>query len=86
MTTKFGAFISMNSNKINHAQVKEQIDKFLSECYFDVQGFSTGIESHLTESYLAKVLTKLAIGSATVWWSMLEIKDFFALYKRNRSR
>ena len=63
----------------------DKIESSLEEYYFDVQGVSASFGT-LDEAYLARVLTKLAIGSATVWWSMLEIKDFFALYKRNRSR
>jgi len=36
----------------------------------------------LDEAYLARVLTKLAIGSATVWWSLLEIKEFLTLHRK----
>lgn len=36
----------------------------------------------LDEQFLARVLTKLAIGSATVWWSVIEIKDFLVLRKK----
>jgi len=38
----------------------------------------------LDEAYLARVLTKLAVGSATVWWSLLEVKEFITLHRKNK--
>jgi hypothetical protein len=38
----------------------------------------------MDEQYLARVLTKMAIGSATVWWSILEVKDFLVLRKKSK--
>lgn len=56
---------------------------FLDESYLDVQGLSaSSFSASIDEQYLARVLTKLAVGSATVWWSILEIKDFLVLRKK----
>lgn len=58
--------------------LQDKIHDFFENNYLDVQGLTPGISS-LDEAYLARILTKLAIGSATVWWSLLEIKDFMQL-------
>lgn len=44
-----------------------------------MQGFSTTALSGAAETQLARILTKIAIGSATVWWSVLELKDFLKI-------
>lgn len=59
-------------------KLKEDIELFFEQYYFDVQGINPTFAS-LDEAYIARVLTKLAVGSATVWWSLLEIKDFIQL-------
>jgi len=64
-------------------QLKLKINNFFEDIYLDIQGLSPGMTS-LDEVYLARVLTKLAIGSATVWWSLLEVKEFIALHRKNK--
>lgn len=65
--------------------LKNKISNFFDESYFDVQGLSPGnLASSIDEQYLARILTKLAIGSATVWWSLLEVKDFIVLRKLSK--
>jgi hypothetical protein len=62
-----------------------KINSFLEDSYFDIQGLSPGsLSSTMDEQYLARVLTKMAIGSATVWWSILEVKDFLVLRKKSK--
>ena len=66
-------------------ELQAKMDTFFEESYFDVQGLSPGsLSSSMDEQYLARVLTKLAIGSATVWWSLLEVKDFLVLRKKSK--
>lgn len=65
------------------AELEDKLNKFFDENYLDIQGLSPGITA-LDESYLAKVLTKLAIGSATVWWSLLELKDLISHFRNSR--
>lgn len=77
------------TRKITRQQKKQafqlKVNSFLEDSYFDVQGLSPGsLGSNLDEQYLARVLTKLAIGSATVWWSLLEVKDFLILRKKSK--
>jgi len=63
--------------------IKSKIDNFFEDNYFDVQNLTPG-NKIFDEQYLAKVLTKLAIGSATVWWSLLEVKDFLSLRRKKK--
>jgi hypothetical protein len=77
------------TRKIKRQQKKQQlrlkINSFLEDSYFDIQGLSPGsLGSTMDEQYLARVLTKMAIGSATVWWSILEVKDFLVLRKKSK--
>jgi hypothetical protein len=29
-----------------------------------------------TEAYIIKMISKIAVGSATVWWSVIELRQF----------
>ena len=40
--------------------------------YFDVQGFDP---TNIAESQVARLLTKVAVGSVTVLWSLMELKS-----------
>ena len=66
--------------KKNSLQLK--INQFFEDSYFDIQGLSPTSGATMDEQYLARVLTKLAVGSATVWWSLLEVKDFLVLRRK----
>lgn len=59
---------------------QEQINKiasYLDDCCFDVQGISTSQSlANASEAQLAKILTKIVVGAASVWWSLLEFKEF----------
>lgn len=68
----------MNSND-KKKQLASKFNDYLEECCFDMQGFSTTALSGAAETQLARILTKIAIGSATVWWSVLELKDFLKI-------
>lgn len=71
--------MSSLKDKVQKKKVlSEKIDAILQDCYFDVQGINPNIPN-LDEAYLARLLTKLAVGSATVWWSLIEIKDFMKI-------
>jgi hypothetical protein len=62
-------------------QTQNKITEYLEDCCLDVQGFSPSSMSSIAETQLARILTKIAIGSATVWWSLLELKDFVNIRK-----
>jgi len=67
-------------------ELQNKIDNFFEDSYFDVQGISpTSSFASIDEAYIARILTKLAIGSATVWWSILELKDFVILRKKSKA-
>lgn len=53
----------------------ESIKSYLDDCCLDVQ-FSPNGTLSATETYLIKLISKIAIGSATVWWSLIELKQF----------
>lgn len=59
--------------------LSDKIALSLDEYYFDVQ--SLGSPNILDESHLAKLLTKMAVGLATVWWTAVELKDYIKLRK-----
>lgn len=71
--------------KDRKAKLNIKLEKFFEENYFDVQGVNPAF-SNIDEAYLGRVLTKLAVGSATVWWSLIEIKDFINMRNRVRTK
>lgn len=73
----------MSKIKFKQDRLSAKLEDTLSKYYFDVQGINPGVS--LDEAYLARVFTKIAVGSATVWWSLLELKDFLEL-RRNLKR
>lgn len=73
-------FIKTNTRK---QELNNKLQSFFQDTYFDVQGFGTSFGT-LDEAYLARVLTKLAVSSATIWWSVLEIKDFINLHRKSK--
>lgn len=84
-----GDFINMGSfNASNKDSHLNHVKELLSEYHFDMQGLPplSRFSSVIDEATLAKVLTKLAVGSATVWWSLLEIREMVSLYKRSRKK
>jgi len=71
----------MHNNQHRKQELSQQLSNYLDECCFDVQGISTSGLSSIAETQLARILTKIAIGSATVWWSLIELKDFVNIRK-----
>lgn len=80
-----GATLKMKFIKTNTRKKKlnSKLELFFQDTYFDIQGFGTNFGT-LDEAYLARVLTKLAVSSATIWWSVLEIKDFINLHRKSK--
>ena len=71
----------MHNNQHRKQELSQQLSNYLDDCCFDVQGISTSGLSSIAETQLARILTKIAIGSATVWWSLIELKDFVNIRK-----
>lgn len=69
----------MNESILNKKQILEQkISSYLEDVHFDVQGFDP---ANITESQVARLLTKVAVGSVTVLWSILELKNLVKFRK-----
>lgn len=44
-----------------------------------------GVTAGLDQSYIVKLVTKAAVGVATAFWSLIELKDYLALKKKLKS-
>lgn len=62
----------MNMNSDKKQLLEQKVSSYLENIHFDVQGFDP---SNITESQVARLLTKVAVGSVTVLWSILELKN-----------
>jgi hypothetical protein len=63
----------MNEDIINkRLNLQNKINASLDNVYFDVQGFDA---TNIAETQIARLLTKVAVGSVTVLWSILELKS-----------
>lgn len=63
-----------NSKKIEYTN---KINSYLDDCCFDIQGISSSQTlSSTAEVQLARILTKIVVGAASVWWSALEFREF----------
>jgi hypothetical protein len=71
----------MHNKEQEQRELMHRLNNYLDDCCLDVQGFSNPGMSSIAETQLARILTKIAIGSATVWWSLLELKDFVNIRK-----
>lgn len=65
-------------NKKHKQQVlSNKINSSFDGYYFDIQSISSS--TPIDESQLVKLVTKFAVGVATVWWTAIEIKDYVKL-------
>ncbi len=63
---------------MNKAQLNDKINNFLENSYFDVQGLDP---TSITENQIARLLTKITVGSVTVLWSIVELKNLIKFRK-----
>jgi hypothetical protein len=67
----------MTKNNPNKIQYTNKVQNYLDDCCFDIQGISSSQTlSSTAEVQLARILTKIVVGAASVWWSALEFRDF----------
>jgi len=52
------------------AIVKSKLDNV----YFEKQGINI---SKITEHHIAKLITKVAVGAVTIWWSLIELRSIY---------
>ena len=62
-------------NSPKNQNASETIKSYLDDCCFDVQ-FNPNSTLSGTEAYIIKMISKIAVGSATVWWSVIELRQF----------
>jgi hypothetical protein len=74
------------NRKLKKQQIENKIESYLEDLYFDVSSIPFSPYTPLTEAHLSKILTKIAVGSATVLWSFVELKDYFYNRKLYRER
>lgn len=65
------------NSRSTKSQLLNKVNSYMEDCCFDVQGISTSQSlSSTAEAHLARILTKIVVGGASVWWSFLELKEF----------
>lgn len=63
----------------NKKDIHNKILDYLNDCCFDIQGISSSSSlSSAAEVQLAKILTKVVIATASIWWSIIELREFIA--------
>jgi hypothetical protein len=62
-------------NSSRNQSASESIKSYLDDCCFDMQVNPNSTLSG-TEAYIIKMISKIAVGSATVWWSVIELRQF----------
>lgn len=63
----------------NEQELRNTISEYFDDCCFDIQGISSSSSlSSASEVQLARILTKIAIGAASIWWSVIEFRDFIS--------
>lgn len=64
-----------DTKKGSISKYTKSLQSYLNDSCFDIQANPNSLLSG-SETYLIKILSKIAVGSATVWWSILELKQF----------
>lgn len=59
-------------------KLNNKINYFLENSYFDIQGLDP---TSITENQIARLLTKVTVGSVTVLWSILELRNLIKFRK-----
>lgn len=59
---------------ISKEQIRSSVQAKLDNVYFDVQGLNV---SKITEHHIARLITKVAVGAVTIWWSLLELRSIY---------
>jgi len=59
---------------ISKEELSAIIENKLRNVYFDVQGISV---AKITEHHVARLITKVAVGAVTIWWSLIELRSIY---------
>jgi len=57
------------------------VAKKIDNTYFDVSGLNV---SKITEHHVARLITKVAVGAVTVWWSLMELRSIYNIRKTTK--
>ena len=66
---------------ISRDQIKYAVEEKLDNVYFDVQGINV---SKITEHHVARLITKVAVGAVTIWWSLMELRTIYNIRKSTK--
>lgn len=64
--------------KNTEIKLSDKVNYFLENSYFDIQGLDP---TSITENQIARLLTKVTVGSVTVLWSILELRNLIKFRK-----
>lgn len=67
----------MSRNVCGELDFENRVYDYLRSCCLDIHGISGSSVSSMMEAQLTKILTKIVIAIASIWWSSLELRDFF---------
>jgi hypothetical protein len=71
-----------SSTKLKIQQIIVKTNNYIDDCCFDIQGMSSSHSlMNAAESQMARILTKIVVGAASIWWSTLELKEFIKTRK-----
>lgn len=71
-----------NITSLQLKKKKKAIKSYLNDCCFDVQ-FNANSPFSVAEANMIKIISKIVVGTATAWWSIIELKEFFENRKSN---
>lgn len=67
----------MYLNDCKESNLEDKVLSYLRDCCLDIHGISGSSVSSMMEAQLTKILTKIIVAIASIWWSSLELRDFF---------
>jgi len=71
--------------QLNKQQKIDKIQQYLNDCCFDIQGISSSQSlMNTAEAQLARILTKIVVGGASIWWSVMELRQFLKIRKTQK--
>jgi hypothetical protein len=66
-------------------QISEKVSYFIKNSYLDVNGVGPSPLS-ADHTQIVRLVTRMAVGASTAFWSFMELKDYMRLRKSFRKR
>lgn len=74
-----------SSTRSKKQQMTNKLNSYIDDCCFDIQGISSSHSlMNAAEAQLARILTKIVVGGASIWWSALELREFLKTRKMQK--